>query len=133
MMTFEKEVTWATMELDSVNPDSGQLVEVEKKKILSFKELDKYDKSQAKFHFIIASIPNNMIETRDDYVIEPEFIYDLTIKFIDEMAIINENTLFTPNDKKELLGNSQSIYDLGSQLLKEKITPFFLKFRKISS
>ncbi len=129
MNTFEKEVVWTTMEL---GPDQEGLIEVEKKKKLSFKELDKYDNSQAKFHFSIASIPNNLIETHDDFVIEPSFIYDLTLRFINEMAIISDETEFKLSDKKELLENSQALYDLGKDLLREKITPFFLKFRRIS-
>ena len=132
MNTFEKEVIWSTMELDTNNPDSNSLIEVGKKKTIVFKEFDKYDKTQFKFHFLIASIPNNLIETADDLVINSDFIFDLTMKFIDQMALIDDKSSFTPNDKIELLSNSQSLYELGKDLLKEKITPFFLKFRKLS-
>jgi len=100
MNTFEKEVVWSTMEYDD---ESGNVIEVEKKKKLSFKELDKFDKSQAKFHFFIASIPNNLIEVKDDFVIDSGFIYDLTVKFIDEMAIINDTTDFKDQDQDHLI------------------------------
>jgi hypothetical protein len=129
MNTFEKEIVWSSLELDL---KTNELVEVEKKKILVFKELDKFDKKQGKFHFTIASIPNNLIETKDDFVIEPSFIYDLTKEFVNVMAIIDENSSFKESDKTELFDNSQALYFLGHKLLKEKITPFFLKFRKIS-
>ncbi len=127
MTTFEKEISWDTWEHD---PKLDKMVEITKTKKAIFKELDKYDKSQHDFHFLIAAIPNNLIEKKKDVRVEPKFILELTKEFIENQLIIDDN--FGESDKKELLQNSQALFDLGISLLDEKISPFFLKFRRLS-
>ncbi len=134
MNTFEKEVTWGTWQ---VNPETDKMEEIEKTKILTFKEFDFYDKPQHDYHFKIGALPDHMFKTENDYLITPAFIKELTVDFINTLLVIPDANIIKPGDfnvtdKIELLTNSQSLFILGDQLFKEKITPFFLRFRKLT-
>jgi hypothetical protein len=128
MSIFKKEISWKVMDYDV---KTEKVKEVVRKKTVEFKEFDVYDPKQAKFHFYINSIPSYLLEAVEDYVIDPEFVYELTKKYLDYMAIIDESSEFKESDKKELMANSQSLYFFGKEVLKEKITPFFLQFRNV--
>ena len=125
MRTFEKEITWNTCEAD----EKGEVVEVEKKKVAIFKELNKLDKLQHKLHFKIMSLFEGLEKSNDEsdsLGISSDGLYDITVKAINILLITNEN--FTDMDKQEWLHDSLSLLQFGLWLFKEKFSPFFSKF-----
>jgi hypothetical protein len=127
MNTFEKEISWGTLEFDA---KEEKHIEVEKTKIATFKELNKLDRTQHKLHFKIMSLFEGLEKSKDEadsVGISSDGLYDITIKAINILLTPDEN--FTEMDKNEWLNDSLSLLNFGLWLFKEKFAPFFSRLK----
>jgi hypothetical protein len=120
METFQKEIVLFSKVFDDEEKKWNQ---VEVKKTATFKELDRLDKSQHKLQFKLVTLFKMNVE-EDDPEISSDALYDITVKFINQMLIIDKD--FNSGDKTEFLQDSGAIFNFGTWLLKDKFTDFFL-------
>lgn len=132
MKTFTKELTWMTYE---PGEKPGDVKEVFKTKIATFKELNRTDKTQHKLHFKIMSIlqgskEENSEENKEEkgeININTDVLYDITAKSVKQLLVCDND--FTEMDKNELLNDSIALLEFGGWLLGEKFTPFFVQLK----
>jgi hypothetical protein len=139
MKTFEKEISISTSDF---NATTNKFEKVTHKKMFTFKELDEYDQEQQKLHFKLSVIFERAITDNDEKIgserteinLNTDQVHELTIKFINTCLITTneqgESIHSKEQDKRELLANSKSVYNLGSWLTHNKFYPFFLEFQK---
>lgn len=142
-LTFLKEIEWAA---PSIAEDTSEVVESIKSKEATFKELNRFDKTQAKLHFKIISMFEGMqddqkeeirkaktpeeksaILENSDISINSDALYDITVKAVNQLLVVDEK--FTANDKDELINDSIALLNLGLWLFANKFAPFFQKLR----
>jgi hypothetical protein len=128
MQTFQKEVTFLSKTPNSFNIETNAWDYEQVTKTATFKELSRTDRDQHKLHFkIVALFTGGNIEREEDEkagtTLESDDIYDLTVKCIKKLLIIDEN--FTAQNREEFLTDSGAIMNFGFWLLGEKIAPFF--------
>jgi hypothetical protein len=116
--TFKRKITFLSQTIKE--GDEGWN-EVPVTKEVTFKELNRTDRDQHKLHFSLISI----FKSRgDSFNIDSEALYDLVVRFIDTMVVLDDKQ-FTIQDKEELLNDSGALLDFGLWLMPNKITPFF--------
>lgn len=130
MSTFQKEITFLTKELDTtVTPNVWVNKEVTKTAV--FKELDRQDKTQHKFHFKIISLFSTSEkddEGKEKVNIDSDATYDMTVKGIKILLEIDQQ--FTAEDKAFFLQDSGAIFSFGMWFMMEKLYPFFFVLMK---
>lgn len=138
METFSKEVAFLTPVYDQVAHDAGNIGVWGKgtvKKIATFKELDQTDRDQHKFHFkVISFFGKSAAEETDEEeekesvgAFDSDGIYDIATKFIKKFLVPGPD--FTLADRESFLSDSGALLDFSLWLVKDKLTPFFLKLR----
>jgi hypothetical protein len=127
MDTFQREITFVS----KVSQPSGDGKTIDwvitpQTKTANFKELNQLDKTQHKLHFKIISVAESFGQDEEGKMnISSDGIYDLTVKCINNLLVIDEN--FTAADKQDFLSDSGAILPFGMWMLTEKLMPFFLK------
>lgn len=127
MDTFQREITFVS----KVSQPSGDGKTIDwviapQTKTATFKELNQLDKTQHKLHFKIISVAESFGQDEEGKMnISSDGIYDLTVKCINNLLVIDEN--FTAADKQDFLSDSGAILPFGMWMLTEKLMPFFLK------
>lgn len=121
MDTFEREISFMSLQLNDANAFELKLTS----KTATFNELSRTEKEQHKLHFKIVSLFTNAEKDEETGKInlDSDTIYDLTIKSIKQLLVINPS--FTAQDKVEFLNDSGAIFNFGYWMLGEKVTPFF--------
>ena len=122
METYEKEITFLSRQFVD-----GEWALVEISKIATFKELSRVAKDQHKLHFMLTTLFAGSSKDDGEVKIDSDSLYDLTVKAIKTLLVINDN--FTEGDKTEFLNDSGSILEFALWALREKFTPFFSTLR----
>ena len=122
METYEKEIIFLSNQL--VN---GEWAMVEISKTATFKELSRVARDQHKLHFMLTTLFAGSSKDGGEVKIDSDSLYDLTVKAIKTLLVINDN--FTEGDKTEFLNDSGSILEFALWALHEKFTPFFSTLR----
>jgi hypothetical protein len=141
MKTFIKNISWATFEYDEATKGTK---EVEKTAEVTFKALNRFDKSQHKLHFKILSMFEGMGDDKKEALnsasselereeivkdsglgVNTDSLCDITGKAINMLVICDDK--FTENDKKELLQDSLALISVGLWLFGNHFAPFFQK------
>ena len=123
--TFQKEIEFLTK---TYVQDSDSWEPLPITKTATFKELSAIDKTQHKLHFKILSLTDILgkEEATDKVSIDTDVLYDLTVKTIKTLLVIDDK--FTATDKEEFLSDSMALLSFGMWMLTEHTLPFFSKF-----
>lgn len=140
METFSKEVTFLAPTYDQVAHDAGTIGQWTKEpmtKVATFKELDQCDRDQHKFHFkVISFFSKSAADTDEDGedeekesvgAFDSDGVYDIATKFIKKFLVPSPE--FSLADREMFLSDSGALLEFSLWLVKEKMTPFFLKLR----
>lgn len=128
MEVFKQEISFISQVfVPGEDGNGGEWKEEQVKKVATFKELSRTDKLQHKLHFALIGIMTNSPKKEDgaegETEINPDALYDLTVKAIKTLLLIDED--FKAVDKTEFLADSGAIFKFALWFLGEKITPFF--------
>ena len=128
MKTFTKELTWVGWETDS---DTTELVQVERTKTATFKELNRTDETQHKLIFKISELfDSKAVKDEDgntDVDINSASFCDLIKKTVKDLLVTDAN--FSELDKREFLQDALGLMSFGFWMLQNHFAPFFSKFK----
>lgn len=134
---FDREISYLHYDLNETRTQWGHFPI---KKVATFKELSRVDRSQAKLSMAVASafrkfprVPvfdeTGKQKTGEDGKLlftmsfDEEIIYDITSRFISDMTVLN--SVFGEQERAELLNDAGAVLMFGWWLLEEKLLPFF--------
>lgn len=116
----------------SKNPDNPDFSYQTIHKEIEFVDLDEFDRDQHDLHFLIMGHfigGGAKAKGRKKLVMDPEFSHEVTVMFIEEMAVTDEKA-FTIKDREILLNDSAALISFSLWLMPNKILPFFLELMK---
>lgn len=117
-----------TKEIYFFNPacwddEAKQHVGKEVSKTATFKQLNRNDREQRKFQFMLTSIFKSKNE--NDISVDHEVLSDITEQFVEVM--LTPDATFTETDKAMFLNDNIAVIEFALWLLKEKLSPFFVQ------
>jgi len=132
IQTFKKEITFLSKVFNS-DPQINAFETVEVTKEVTFRDLSRTDRSQAKLHFMLISIFEQ--KKKDDEIdesdlsnglkVNSDMLVDITVKAIKTLLIVGEGDV-TEAEKTEILNDTVALFSFGWWFMNEKITPFFV-------